>query len=258
MSVAEQMGAALENTAHSVNIKERLDFSCAVFDSQGHLIANAPHMPVHLGSMSESVKTIIHQRKGQMKPGDSFLLNNPYRGGTHLPDLTVITPVFYDHSSHPANQNQTKPGINSNTNTSDGNTPSENTSPTDQILFYVASRGHHADIVGLTPGSMPPHSRVIEEEGVLIDDLQIVHQNRFLESEVREALTKAPYPARNVEQNLADFRAQVAANEKGVQSLQLMVEHFGWSVVWRLYEPCSKSRRASCEESPPCSQEWSL
>ncbi len=199
MSIAEQMGAALENTAYSVNIKERLDFSCAVFDSYGDLVANAPHMPVHLGSMSESVRIVIRNRAGTIMPGDSFILNNPYNGGTHLPDITVITPVFH----------------------SDDRT----------ILFYVASRGHHADVGGTTPGSMPPDSRVIEEEGVLIDDVQLIDQGVLLEENIRELLTNATYPVRNVEQNLADIRAQVAANEKGVQELRSMVNHFGLDVV---------------------------
>ncbi len=199
MSIAEQMGASLENSAYSVNIKERLDFSCAIFDAQGDLVANAPHMPVHLGSMSESVHIVIRNREGTMKPGDSYILNNPYSGGTHLPDITVITPVFEQI---------------------EGN-----------ILFYVASRGHHADVGGITPGSMPPDSQVIDEEGVLIDDVQLIDQGRFLENEIRELLLGATYPVRNVEQNLADIKAQVAANEKGVQELRSMVSHFGLEVV---------------------------
>ncbi len=199
MSIAEQMGASLENSAYSVNIKERLDFSCAIFDAQGDLVANAPHMPVHLGSMSESVHIVIRNRRGTMKRGDSYILNNPYNGGTHLPDITVITPVF------------------------------EQT--TGCILFYVASRGHHADVGGITPGSMPPNSRVIEEEGVLIDDVQLIAQGRFLENEIRAILLGVKYPVRNIEQNLADIKAQVAANEKGVQELQFMVDHFGLDVV---------------------------
>ena len=199
MSIAEQMGASLENSAYSVNIKERLDFSCAIFDSEGDLVANAPHMPVHLGSMSESVKIVIRNRHGTMKQGDSYILNNPYNGGTHLPDITVITPVF----------EQTK-GF---------------------ILFYVASRGHHADVGGITPGSMPPDSHVIEEEGVLIDDVQLIREGEFLETEIRSLLEGATYPVRNIEQNLADIRAQVAANEKGVQELRSMVDHFGLNVV---------------------------
>jgi 5-oxoprolinase (ATP-hydrolysing) len=198
MSIAEQMGLRLQNTAYSVNIKERLDFSCALFDAAGNLIANAPHMPVHLGSMGESIKTVIRLNAGRMKPGDVYVLNAPYNGGTHLPDVTVITPVF-----------------------SSGN----------EILFYVGSRGHHADIGGITPGSMPPGSKVVEEEGVLIDNFLLVERGRLREAETVALLTSGRYPARNVQQNIADLRAQIAANEKGVQELGRMVEHFGLDVV---------------------------
>jgi 5-oxoprolinase (ATP-hydrolysing) len=197
MSIAEQMGLRLQNTAYSVNIKERLDFSCALFDAEGSLIANAPHMPVHLGSMGESVKTVIRLNAGRMKPGNVYVLNAPYNGGTHLPDVTVITPVFDSR----------------------------------QILFYVGSRGHHADIGGITPGSMPPGSKVVEEEGVLIDNFLLVEEGRFREKETVALLTSGRYPVRNVQQNIADLRAQVAANEKGVQELRRMVEHFGLDVV---------------------------
>ena len=200
MSIAEQMGAVLANTAHSVNIKERLDFSCAVFDPAGDLVANAPHMPVHLGSMSESVRTVIRERAGTMKPGDVYVLNAPYNGGTHLPDITVITPVFAD----------------------DGAT----------LLFYVGSRGHHADVGGITPGSMPPYSRTVDEEGVLIDNVVLVDGGRFREQAIRDLLGGGAYPARNIDQNLADLRAQIAANEKGVQELHRMTDHFGLDVVW--------------------------
>ncbi|MDX1528277.1 MAG: hydantoinase B/oxoprolinase family protein, partial [Gammaproteobacteria bacterium] len=199
MNIAEQMGAALENTAYSVNIKERLDFSCAIFDAEGKLIANAPHMPVHLGSMSESVQEIIRKRNQQMNHGDVYMLNDPYHGGTHLPDITVITPVFHEGS--------------------------------DEILFYVASRGHHADIGGITPGSMPPHSRNIDEEGVLIDNVLLVDKGRFLEREATELLTAGKYPVRNVVQNIADLKAQIAACEKGVQELKKMVAQFTLPVV---------------------------
>jgi 5-oxoprolinase (ATP-hydrolysing) len=199
MSIAEQMGAALENTAYSVNIKERLDFSCALFDEKGQLIANAPHMPVHLGSMSESVQEIIRKRDGEMHHGDVYVLNDPYHGGTHLPDMTVITPVFRD----------------------DG----------EAIIFYVASRGHHADVGGITPGSMPPHSRHIDEEGVLVDNVVLVEEGRFRESEFTELLTSGPYPVRNVVQNIADLKAQIAACEKGVQGLRKMVAQFTLPVV---------------------------
>jgi 5-oxoprolinase (ATP-hydrolysing) len=198
MSVAEQMGYRLQSTAHSVNIKERLDFSCAIFDSGGGLIANAPHIPVHLGSMGESVREIIAGRAGQMKPGDAYVLNDPYHGGTHLPDVTVITPVFGSG---------------------------------DEVLFYVASRGHHAEIGGLTPGSMPAFSARIEEEGVLIRDWVLVEQGALREAETTALLTGAPYPSRNPVANLADLRAQVAANEKGVRELRAMVDHYGLDVV---------------------------
>ena len=199
MSIAEQMGLRLANTAYSVNIKERLDFSCAVFDQQGQLIANAPHMPVHLGSMGESVRTVIRENAGRMKPGDVYVLNAPYNGGTHLPDVTVITPVFDDAGG--------------------------------EILFYVGSRGHHADIGGITPGSMPPDSRVVEEEGVLIDNFLLVEEGRLREDETVALLGSGKYPARNIEQNMADLRAMIAANEKGVQELRRMVAHFGLDVV---------------------------
>ena len=198
MSIAEQMGLRLQNTAYSVNIKERLDFSCALFDAAGNLIANAPHMPVHLGSMGESIRTVIRLNAGKMKPGNVYVLNAPYNGGTHLPDVTVITPVFSSHN---------------------------------EILFYVGSRGHHADIGGITPGSMPPGSKVVEEEGVLIDNFLLVEEGRWREKETRELLASGAHPARNVEQNLADLRAQIAANEKGVQELRRMVEYFGLDVV---------------------------
>ncbi len=199
MSIAEQMGATLENTSYSVNIKERLDFSCAVFDGDGKLIANAPHIPVHLGSMGDSVAAIIAARKDSMRSGNVYVLNAPYNGGTHLPDVTVITPVF-----DPA-------GV--------------------DVLFYVGSRGHHADIGGITPGSMPPHSRSVDEEGVLIDNFQLVDRGRFLEQEIRALLADGPYPARNPDQNVADLKAQIAANERGVRELHRMIDQFGLDVV---------------------------
>ncbi|MBC7499847.1 MAG: hydantoinase B/oxoprolinase family protein [Herminiimonas sp.] len=199
MSIAEQMGLRLQNTSVSVNIKERLDFSCALFDGEGNLIANAPHIPVHLGSMGDSIKTIIAKNAGKMNPGDVFMLNDPYHGGTHLPDITVITPAF----------------------DKDG----------EEILFYVGSRGHHADIGGITPGSMPANSTVVEEEGVLINNFQLVRQGRFLEEETIALLSSGKYPARNIPQNLADLQAQIAANQKGVEELLKMVEHFGLDVV---------------------------
>ncbi len=199
MSIAEQMGYTLQNTAYSVNIKERLDFSCAVFDAQGQLIANAPHMPVHLGSMGESVQTVIRENRDRIRAGDVYAVNAPYNGGTHLPDITVITPVFDQ----------------------DGRT----------LLFYVGSRGHHADVGGTTPGSMPPDSHTIDEEGILFDNFKLVDQGRFCEQELRDQLAAGPYPARNPTQNVADLKAQIAANEKGVRELNRMVEHFGLATV---------------------------
>jgi 5-oxoprolinase (ATP-hydrolysing) len=201
MNIAEQMGLQLQNTAHSVNIKERLDFSCALFDAEGSLIANAPHMPVHLGSMGESIKSVIAAHAGRMSPGDAFALNDPYQGGTHLPDITVISPVFIDGAA--------------------GGAP----------LFYVGSRGHHADVGGTTPGSMPAFSRTIEDEGVLLTNVRIVDRGRWCEDALLGLLRGGPHPSRNPGQNLADLRAQIAANEKGVQELRRMVEQYGLSVV---------------------------
>lgn len=197
--IAEQMGITLQNTAASVNIKERLDFSCAIFDQYGQLVANAPHIPVHLGSMSESVESLITAKGETLKPGDVYMLNNPYNGGTHLPDVTVITPVFNESG--------------------------------EQILFYVASRGHQADIGGITPGSMPPNSKNIQEEGILIDNFQLVKQGNFLEAELLNLLTSSHYSARNPATNIADLQAQIAANEKGVQELQKMVNQYGLNTV---------------------------
>jgi len=199
MNIAEQMGLRLQNTAYSVNIKERLDFSCALFSASGELIANAPHMPVHLGSMSESIKTVI-ARNPQMQPGDVYVLNDPYHGGTHLPDVTVVTPVYLQ---------------------ADDAQPS----------FYVASRGHHADIGGSTPGSMPPFSQTIDEEGVLFDNFLLVRDGRLREPELLAQLQSGPYPARNPAQTIADLRAQIAANQKGVDELQAMVAQFGRETV---------------------------
>jgi 5-oxoprolinase (ATP-hydrolysing) len=218
MAIAEQMGVTLANTAYSVNIKERLDFSCAVFDGEGNLIANAPHMPVHLGSMGESVKTIIDRRAGTMKRGDVFVLNAPYNGGTHLPDVTVIAPVFLRlASSQPVSRERGEGARKAG----EGSEPE----------FYVASRGHHADIGGITPGSMPPDSTYVEQEGVVLDNVQLVAEGRFLDAEMRAILGGGPYPSRNVDQNLADLRAQVAACAKGAAELGRMVEHFGLQVV---------------------------
>ncbi len=201
MSIAEQMGVTLQNTAYSVNIKERLDFSCAVFDRNAALVANAPHMPVHLGSMDRSVETIIRLNSGDIHPGDVFALNAPYNGGTHLPDITVVTPVFEEKTDDP------------------------------KILFWVASRGHHADVGGAAPGSMTPRATTVDEEGVLIDNFRLVERGRFREAELKALLTNHPLPVRNFRQNLADLKAQIAANEKGVAELRKMVAHFGLDVV---------------------------
>jgi 5-oxoprolinase (ATP-hydrolysing) len=211
MAIAEQMGFTLQNTSYSVNIKERLDFSCAIFDQQGQLVANAPHIPVHLGSMGESVQSLIRDRGSSLKPGDVYVLNNPYNGGTHLPDVTVITPVFIQNSP----------------------------------LFYVASRGHHADIGGITPGSMPPNSVSIDQEGILIDNFQLVEAGRFREAELLELLTSGAYPVRNPTQNLADLKAQVAANAKGVQELHAMVGHFGLETVQAYMQHVQDNAEAS-------------
>jgi 5-oxoprolinase (ATP-hydrolysing) len=199
MSIAEQMGATLANTAYSVNIKERFDFSCALFDAKGDLVANAPHVPVHLGSMSESVRIIAKLNEGKMKPGDSFMLNAPFNGGTHLPDVTVITPVF-DKSSQ-------------------------------DIIFYVGSRGHHADIGGRTPGSAPPDSTHIEEEGVVIDNFKLVDGGVLRDTETRELLASGKYPCRNIDDNMADLEAQIAANATGIREVYRMIDTFGLDVV---------------------------
>jgi 5-oxoprolinase (ATP-hydrolysing) len=199
-AIADQMGVTLQNTSYSVNIKERLDFSCALFDGAGQLVANAPHIPVHLGSMSESVKSLIADHGDHLQPGDVYVSNNPYNGGTHLPDITVMTPVFLPNGG-------------------------------DRPVFYVASRGHHADIGGITPGSMPPDSTHLAQEGVLLDNLQLVSGGQFCEAEIRSALAAGPYPARNPEQNLADLRAQIAANERGSQELRRIVNHYGLVVI---------------------------
>jgi len=197
MSIAEQMGVALQNTAYSVNIKERLDFSCAVFNGDGSLVANAPHMPVHLGSMDRAVETVIRENKGKIQPGDAYAINAPYNGGTHLPDITVCTPVF------------------------DGA----------KILFWVASRGHHADVGGISPGSMSPNATTIEQEGIYIDNFKLIDRGRFREKELYALLTSGKYPARNPLQNVNDVKAQIAANEMGVRELHKMVRYFMLPVV---------------------------
>ena len=199
MNIAEQMGLQLQNTAYSVNIKERLDFSCALFDTAGNLIANAPHMPVHLGSMGESIKTVIRENANRMEPGNVYVLNDPYHGGTHLPDITVITPAYLGVCTEPT--------------------------------FYVGSRGHHADIGGTTPGSMPPFSTRIEEEGVQINNVLLVERGVLREAEMVALLKSGEYPSRNPQQNMADLKAQIAANEKGVQELRKMVEQFSLPTV---------------------------
>lgn len=198
MSIAQQMGVTLEKTSYSVNMKERLDFSCAIFDRAGGLIANAPHIPVHLGSMSDSVQSVIREHGASMRRGDVFMLNVPYNGGTHLPDITVVMPVYGDDGA---------------------------------LLFYVAARGHHGDVGGITPGSMPPNSTTIEEEGVLLDNVRIVAQGRFLEDEVRKLFGSGPWPSRNVDQNIADLTAQIAACECGANELLRAVDRYGAEVV---------------------------
>ncbi|MFN8895301.1 MAG: hydantoinase B/oxoprolinase family protein [Betaproteobacteria bacterium] len=224
MNIAEQMGLRLQNTAYSVNIKERLDFSCALFDAQGRLIANAPHMPVHLGSMSESIRTVI-ERNPAMQPGDVYVLNDPYHGGTHLPDVTVVTPGYLAAPRLPAvatpRGGSPRPGEPGSEAAAGDTKPS----------FYVASRGHHADIGGATPGSMPPFSKTIAEEGVLFDNFLLVRDGRLREAELNAQLASGPWPARNPAQTIADLRAQIAANEKGVQELQAMVAQFGRETV---------------------------
>jgi 5-oxoprolinase (ATP-hydrolysing) len=224
MNIAEQMGLQLQNTAYSVNIKERLDFSCALFDAEGNLIANAPHMPVHLGSMGESIKTVIRKNAGTMQPGDVYVLNDPYHGGTHLPDVTVITPVYLEA--------QTKLGSDTNFRADPASGRKLESDPNfGRPLFYVGSRGHHADIGGTTPGSMPPFSTRIEEEGVQIDNFKLVDRGMLREQEMLSLLRSGEHPSRNPEQNLADLKAQIAANEKGVQELRKMVGQFGLDVV---------------------------
>ncbi|MER8429868.1 hydantoinase B/oxoprolinase family protein [Mesorhizobium caraganae] len=226
MSIAEQMGVTLQNTAYSVNIKERLDFSCAVFDRHGALVANAPHMPVHLGSMGRSVETIIRLNSGDIHPGDVFALNAPYNGGTHLPDITVVTPVFDDAKK--------------------------------EILFWAASRGHHADIGGTAPGSMTPLATTVDEEGVLFDNFRVVDRGKFREAELQTLLTDHPYPARNPHQNIADLKAQIAANEKGVAELRKMVAHFGLDVVeaymGHVQDNAAESVRRVLERLPDASE----
>jgi len=216
MSIAEQMGATLANTAYSVNIKERLDFSCALFDASGDLVANAPHVPVHLGSMADSVRTVARLNAGTMKPGDSFMLNAPFNGGTHLPDVTVITPVFDSVGS--------------------------------DILFYVGSRGHHADIGGRTPGSAPPDSKHIDEEGVLIDNFKLVDQGALQEEATRLLLASGRYPCRNIDHNMADLEAQIAANATGIREVHRMINSFGLDVVLAYMRHVQDNAEASVKQ----------
>jgi 5-oxoprolinase (ATP-hydrolysing) len=238
MSIAEQMGARLAATAQSVNIKERLDFSCALFDPDGNLIANAPHIPVHLGSMGTSVKEVIRRRGAAMRPGDSYAVNDPYHGGTHLPDITVITPVFGTGERGPgaehrepgaAGAERRGPGAGGAGHRGPGAADAGHRGP--ELLFFVASRGHHAEIGGITPGSMPATSRRIEEEGVLFDNWTLVQDGAFREEETTRLLTRGPHPSRDPATNLADLRAQIAANRKGVEEVGAMIDHFGLDVV---------------------------
>ncbi|WP_139324949.1 hydantoinase B/oxoprolinase family protein [[Limnothrix rosea] IAM M-220] len=228
-AIAEQMGVTLQNTSYSVNIKERLDFSCAIFDQEGHLVANAPHIPVHLGSMSESIYSLIQAKGNDLKPGDVYMLNNPYNGGTHLPDVTVITPVFSPEV--PLSKGDL------------GGFP--------QPLFYVASRGHHADLGGITPGSMPPQSHTISEEGILIDNFQLVKNNIFQEAAVTQLFTEAEYPVRNLTQNIADLQAQIAANEKGVQELHRIVAQYGLETVQAYMQHVQDNAEAAVKKIIP-------
>ena len=213
MSVAEQMGVTLANTAYSVNIKERLDFSCALFDADGNLVANAPHVPVHLGSMGASVRTVARRNAGRLRPGDAFMLNNPFEGGTHLPDVTVVAPVFDE--------------------------------PGETILFWVGARGHHADIGGRTPGSSPPDSRTLDEEGVVIDNFHVLAGGRFRENAVRELLATGPHPCRDIDRNVADLKAQLAATATGIAEIRRMVDRYGLDVV----QAYMRHVQANAEES---------
>jgi 5-oxoprolinase (ATP-hydrolysing) len=245
MSIAEQMGFALQNTAYSVNIKERLDFSCAVFDGDGSLVANAPHLPVHLGSMDRAVETIIRENKGRIRAGDVYAINAPYNGGTHLPDITVCTPVFASHSPPPLRGRSTRAVRQEGgefVKYSGKTTPLPNPSPQGgrvhgkasgrpEILFWAASRGHHADIGGISPGSMSPNATTIAQEGIYIDNFKLVDRGRFREKEVQALLTSGDYPARNPVQNINDLKAQIAANAKGVQELRKIVQHFSLPTV---------------------------
>jgi 5-oxoprolinase (ATP-hydrolysing) len=240
MGVAEAMGAALERTAHSVNIKERLDFSCALFDADGGLVANAPHMPVHLGSMGASVRA-VRDRHPQLRPGDGFALNNPYAGGTHLPDITVVMPVFVRADLPPLGEVRPKGGKGAEARRRTaapfpplrGGLPPEGEDLSPAPAFYVAARGHHADVGGVQPGSMPPFSKSIEEEGVMLDALPIMRGGAFLEAETLAALTAGPWPSRAPERNVADLKAQLAACQAGAASVAAMIDAYGGSTVAR-------------------------
>jgi 5-oxoprolinase (ATP-hydrolysing) len=227
MHIAEQMGEVLKSTAQSVNIKERLDYSCALFDGDGGLVANAPHMPVHLGSMGASVRAVIDARRARMRPGDSWLLNSPYHGGTHLPDMTVVTPVFLEAAA------------------ARGPAGAAGAGAAVKPDFFVASRAHHADIGGSTPGSMPPFSRTIEEEGALFELFQLVTANELHERELRDKLGAGRYPARNPDQNVADLRAQLAANARGIAEIERAVQRHGLDTV-RAYMRHVQNNAAAC------------
>ena len=217
-SIAEQMGETLRATAVSVNVKERLDFSCAIFDEKGDLIANAPHIPIHLGAMSECVKGIIADNES-IEPGDVFITNDPYRGGSHLPDVTVITPVFRDNDTTSLQSAAAE--------------QSDDRRSTNELLFWVASRAHHAEMGGITPGSMPPHSKTLGEEGVLIQNFKVLSQNQNRFDELLLLMKRGPYPSRQPETNLSDIQAQIAANQKGRKELLNAVQSMSHESVDR-------------------------
>ena len=223
MHIAEQMGTVLQHTALSVNIRERLDFSCALFDAQGRLVSNAPHMPVHLGSMGESVRSVIEAKGNELGPGDAIMLNSPYNGGTHLPDITVVTPWFADSK---------KP------------------------LFFLASRAHHADIGGITPGSMPSESHHIDEEGVFIDNFWLVRKGEFQREATEALFNGAKFPARNTPQNIADLKAQLAANQQGIRQLEKAVSRYGMPTVQNYLKFVRENAATSVRRLLGHAQEW--
>ncbi|MEM9218394.1 MAG: hydantoinase B/oxoprolinase family protein [Cyanobacteria bacterium P01_F01_bin.150] len=248
MAIAQQMGVTLQNTSSSVNIKERLDFSCAIFDHQGNLVANAPHIPVHLGSMSDSVQALladVQKNNRPLQPGDVYMLNNPYNGGTHLPDVTVITPVFCGGEQGSSGAAEQGSGGAGEAQSKSQNLKSKIPTP----IFYLASRGHHADIGGMTPGSMPANSRSIDDEGILINPFRLVHQDQFCDEEVRELFSAGPYPVRNLDQNIADLKAQTAANAKGRQELLNMVQHYGLETVQSYMQHVQDNAEASVKRA---------